>query len=153
MRSARSMSGDVSCIRDREFTDNLTWQLSAPRMVSVEHTEQSRATRTLLRARAARRWAGGALQLLIGQVGGLEVPRETVVSSVAIRNRALPTILGQGGVRRDLSTVCAHLAHVCSVGQAAPSHCQPAMWTERSNPCARNGDPWRYFPVTTKSQG
>ena len=71
MLAVRRMPGNVGPLWYRESANNLTWELSAPRLVAIEHAEQSRANEAPPGA-GDTTGGGEAMERLIERVGGLD---------------------------------------------------------------------------------
>src|SRR5262245_53955242 len=76
-------SRQVADIWYRESEPKLTWELPGPRIVALEHAEQSRDQAAPADAGAYRR-GGAARERVIEQCGGLDVHKKTVVACVRV---------------------------------------------------------------------
>ena len=69
-----------------ESEPKLTWELPGPRIVALEHVEQSREQDAPAGAGAHHR-GGGAMERVIERCGGLDVHKKTVVACVRVPGR------------------------------------------------------------------
>ena len=83
MLAARQLPGNVGPLWYCESANNLPWELSAPRIVALEHAEQSRANEAPPGA-GDTTGGGEAMERLIERVGGLDVHKQTVAACVRV---------------------------------------------------------------------
>src|SRR5262245_48696809 len=76
-------SGHVAKVWYRESASKLTWELPGPRIVALEHAEQSRDQAAPAGGGAHCR-GGGAMERVIERCCGLDVHKKTVVACVRV---------------------------------------------------------------------
>jgi transposase len=84
--SSAPTSGYVDDVWYRESGPKLTWELPGPRIVAIEHVEQSREQDASAGAGAYRR-GGAAMERVIERACGLDVHKKTVVAGVRVPGR------------------------------------------------------------------
>ena len=84
--SSAPTSGYVDDVWYRESGPTLTWELPGPRIVAIEHAEQSREQDASAGAGAYRR-GGAAMERVIERACGLDVHKKTVVACVRVPGR------------------------------------------------------------------
>jgi transposase len=84
--SSAPTSGYVDDVWYRESGPTLTWELPGPRIVAIEHVEQSREQDASAGAGAYRR-GGAAMERVIERACGLDVHKKTVVACVRVPGR------------------------------------------------------------------
>src|SRR5215470_18042025 len=78
--------GHVDDVWYRESEPKVTRELPGPRIVAIEHAEQSREQDAPAGA-GAHRWGGAAMERVFERAGGLDVHKKTVVACVRVPGR------------------------------------------------------------------
>src|SRR5262249_16811750 len=81
---ARRAPGNVGFVWYRESAPKLTWELPGPRIVAIEHAEQSRDQDAPVGAGAPSSYGGHAMERVNERCCGLDVHKKTVAACVRV---------------------------------------------------------------------